>query len=208
MLTCCFLRTLVVVGGCLWSAVEGPGTAQGRPKSSHPPDGCSTTNIRQRHLLFVIDQLQILYEDPSAALELLALLALIAVWWSGNAGPELLYFLSAGAVIWSLLQAPAWFGSGTRKRGAFCRNNKDFQQRCRSRRRTWSGPPAARAYRQPTSHPPRSSGLPSRMMVLSRGASCRRSDIPTSRPHSPHSISMTSSPGPKYRCQDHRSRCR
>ncbi|MEU7774951.1 hypothetical protein AB0C44_26855 [Micromonospora taraxaci] len=54
---------------------------------------------------------------------LLALLALIAVWWSGNAGPELLYFLSAGVVIWSLLQAPAWCGAGTRKRGAFCRNN-------------------------------------------------------------------------------------
>lgn len=54
---------------------------------------------------------------------LVLLLLLVAVWWTGNAGPELLYILSAGVVIWSLLQAPAWCGAATRKRGTFCRNN-------------------------------------------------------------------------------------
>ncbi|MEU5905473.1 hypothetical protein ABZ780_13990 [Micromonospora sp. NPDC047467] len=77
-----FLRALMVVGGCLWSAFDGPvtaQTAQGRPKSGHPPDDPSTTSICQSYLLLVIDQLQILYEDLSAVLGLLALLALIAV---------------------------------------------------------------------------------------------------------------------------------
>ncbi|KAB1923145.1 hypothetical protein F8280_16695 [Micromonospora noduli] len=66
-----FLLALMVVGGYLWSAFDGTvtaQTAQGRPKSSHPPDGHSTTNICQCYLLLVIDQLQILYEDPSAVL--------------------------------------------------------------------------------------------------------------------------------------------
>ncbi|MET8062468.1 hypothetical protein [Micromonospora sp. NPDC005313] len=45
------------------------------------------------------------------------------LWLSGNTGPELLYLLSGGVVIWSLFQAPAWCGAVTRRRGVFCRNN-------------------------------------------------------------------------------------
>lgn len=54
---------------------------------------------------------------------LVALLLLVTLWWTGNAGPELLYLLSGGVMIWSLLQAPAWCGAVTRRRAVTCRNN-------------------------------------------------------------------------------------